>query len=292
MSTYVKGYHSFTGTLEAGSRWRIVLEQECRVLWQSKFFRMLVYLALLQPAIRVPQVVVSEMIRATPDSLLAQLLANVKTGYMSGLFMLEYVQIQTLFVYIVILFAGSGALCNDKRNNLLVVYYSTPLTWGEYLCGKVSALLLIGNALVALPGVVLIVLHILMAPGKTPPELLFWWFGGTITMSLMIVVPMALFVLAASAWINSQGYAAVTVVALNSAISSVGGMLAYLAADEQYLALSFQLAISNLGAFMMGTREQFFSVSYLWPLAYCATVCVVLGGVLALQVRRLGSVRA
>ena len=67
-------------------------------------------------------------------------------------------------VFITIIDAGSGLICNDFRNNLMEVYFSKPLNWRDYVMGKVMTLVTIGMALSAIPTLFMALLHVLFVP--------------------------------------------------------------------------------------------------------------------------------
>lgn len=274
--------------LRSRNRWWIVVEQECRVLWRSQFFRVLLGLALLQPILRIPHLFLIEAVRRNPDGFVAQFLANVRTGSVDGWFMLDYLQVQLPFLYLLILFAGSGAVSNDYRNNLMPVYFSTPLSWREYLVGKISAMLLIGNLVVGVPGVALLFLHAFMAPSVTPASTLAWWMLGLGCMSILMVLPVTLVVLAASAWTRSQGLAAASVVGLNVMLYGIGKIVSSLAEEQGYMAISFQLTMNHIGELFFVSYRQIATVTWQLSMAYFGVVCAGATFLLLLRVRMLG----
>ena len=46
----------------------------------------------------------------------------------------------TFFVALVAIFAGSGLIATDLKNNALSLYLSKPLSWMDYLIGKFAAI--------------------------------------------------------------------------------------------------------------------------------------------------------
>src|SRR5688572_33196804 len=48
----------------------------------------------------------------------------------------EYLDQQSIFVFFVTIYVGSGLIANDRRANALQIYLSKPLTHVEYIAGK------------------------------------------------------------------------------------------------------------------------------------------------------------
>jgi hypothetical protein len=114
-----------------------------------------------------------------------------------------------------------------------------------------------------------------------------WWWPGALTVfSLLIVVPCALSILACSSLLRSQGFAAITVFMTIITVSALGGLLANLLRDRDYILLSFPATIYRLGTELFDVPKVRFETGWEISLAYVVGVSVLSFVVVALKVRR------
>ena len=72
----------------------------------------------------------------------------------------DFLSQQSLFVFLITVYVGSGLIANDRRANALQLYLSKPLTRAEYILGKMTVLATLLLAVTWLPAVLLLVLQI------------------------------------------------------------------------------------------------------------------------------------
>jgi len=70
---------------------------------------------------------------------------------------------QGIFVFFMTIWAGAGLIANDRRANALQIYLSKPLLRTEYIVGKWSVLLAFLLTVTMVPGLLLILLHVMFA---------------------------------------------------------------------------------------------------------------------------------
>src|SRR5436305_11583523 len=70
---------------------------------------------------------------------------------------------QDLFVFLVTVTLGAVSIAEDRRANALQIYLSKPLTRLEYICGKLSVLVVFLLLITWLPAVLLLVVEVLFA---------------------------------------------------------------------------------------------------------------------------------
>lgn len=75
----------------------------------------------------------------------------------------EFLDQQSIFVFFVTIYVGSGLIANDRRANALQIYLSKPLTRLEYVAGKLVTLLVFLIAVTWLPAMLLLLLQTLFA---------------------------------------------------------------------------------------------------------------------------------
>lgn len=286
MPVYEQTYRNYEGGLRHQFRWWIVVEQEFRVLSRSRIFKFLVLLAGLHVIFRVLQVVGYDVIVQDPNHPMAPLLKQVEVIVVNARMFFEFVRLQTPLMFITLLYAGSGMICNDIRNNLMEIYFSKPLRWYDYVLGKVLALILLGLSLTALPVILVLVQHNLLLPGaQTLSDSLFWG-GAAMGYSLAVVIPTALCILACSAVMPGQNYAAITVFMLLIANSTMAGLLAGALRDRDYLVLSFPLALDRLGQELFQETRLLFELRWEWPLLYVGATCLLALAIIMWRARR------
>lgn len=286
MPVYTRSYRHYEGEFRRHARWLLVVEQELRILVKSKIFAFLCFGAFLQPLLRLFQIVAYDIIMQDPNHILAAPLQQVQVIVVNEETFFDFLRIQTPLVLLVTLYAGSGMICNDFRNNLMEVYFSKPITWRDYALGKVLSLVLIGLAYTALPGVILVVLHNLLAPGWATLGATIWWPLEILVFSLVIVLPSAFGVLACSALLQSQNYAAIAVFMVAVANGVLGGLLAAFLRDPNYLVVSFPMAVNRVGQTIFHQKELFFHLHWGWSAIYITVVCLACLYVIFRRVRR------
>jgi len=286
MPVYTRTYRHYEGKFQRHARWLLIIEQELRILVKSKIFLVLCFGAFMHFLLRLGQIVSYDIIMQDPNHPLAAPLQQVQFLVVREQSFFDFLRIQTPLVLLVCLYAGSGMICNDFRNNLMEVYFSKPITWRDYALGKVLSLTLIGLAFTAVPGVFLVILHNLLAPGWDTLSTTVWWPFEIFVFSLIIVLPAALGVLACSALLQSQNYAAIAVFMIAVANGALGGLLAAFLRDRNYLIVSFPMAVNRVGQAIFHQQELFFSMHWGWPLGYVLSVCLICLYIVFRRVRR------
>lgn len=286
MPVYRRTYRNFEGSYRRSFRWALVFAQEWRLLLKFKIFIVLMLVAQLHTLLRLLQIVAYDVIMQDPNNVLTPILSQVQIIVVNQRAFYDFVQLQAPMVLLMTLYAGAGMICNDARNNLLDVYFSKPISWRDYVIGKVLALVSLGMSITALPAIVLVLMHNILRPSW---ELLYesWWWPGALTLfSLIIVLPCALTVLACSAVLRSQGFAAITVFMTIIVVSAMGGLLANLLRDRDYVLISFPATVYRLGTELFDVPKLRFDVPWETSAIYVAVVCIVALLVIARVIRR------
>ncbi len=286
MPVFEQSYRHYEGGLRHKFRWWIVVEQEFRVLAKSRVFKGLVLLAGLHYIVRVLQVVGYDVIVQDPNHPMAALLSQVEGLVVNARTFFDFVRLQSPLMFITLLYAGSGMICNDFRNNLMEIFFSKPLRWYDYVFGKALALILLGLALTALPALLLLLQHALLLPRAEVLQNAVAWGGASFAFSLVVVLPTALGILACSALLPGQNYAAITVFMLIIANSAMSTLLAGALRDRNYFILSLPMAVNRAGQYFFGDNRLLFDLNWLYSLAYVLIVCAASMLVIMHRVRR------
>jgi ABC-2 type transport system permease protein len=75
----------------------------------------------------------------------------------------DYLDTQSVFIFFIVIYVGSGLIANDRRANALQIYLSKPLTRVEYVAGKLITLLIFLLFVTWVPAVLLLLLQVLFA---------------------------------------------------------------------------------------------------------------------------------
>jgi ABC-type transport system involved in multi-copper enzyme maturation permease subunit len=283
---YDQSYRVYEGELNPRFAWWVMVKQELRVLRKTRTFFWLVMLAALHAGLRLLHVVACDILASSPDSPIAKALRDLPALSVNEEMFLDFLLLQAPLVLLISIYAGSGMICNDFRNNLMEVYFSKPLSWFDYTLGKIMTLTLMGLALTALPGILLVVVHNLMAPGwETLRETL--WLPVYITaFSLLLVLPCALGVLASSSLFNSQRYAGIAVFMVLFCDISIGTSLAESLDDKNLLVIALPFAIDRVGSRLFHLEKAGFDLPWGWSVLLIAVVCLAALAIVCRKTRR------
>ncbi len=286
MPIYRQTYRHYSGRMRRRFRWLVVVEQEVRVLVKSKIFLALVLLALVHFMLRVFQVVAYDVVMQDPNNPLTPVLIHIQGIVVNGRMFFDFIRLQGPLVLLVTLYAGAGMICNDFRHNLMEVYFSKPIRWYDYALGKSLTLIFLGLALTALPALFLLVQHNLLLPSWPLFRETIGWAWASVAFSLLLVAPCALAILASSALMQSQNYAAVAIIMLLVANSIMGGLLATLLREQNYLIASLPFAVNRVGQQLFGDSRLYFDLHWGWALLYVAVVVLGSAWIVFRRVRR------
>lgn len=286
MPVSAQGYRSYTGGLRARGRWFVVLEQELRVLTKSRLFLVLILCAQIHVILRMLQVVTYDIVMQDPNNPLTPLLGNIAAIRVSARMFFDFVTIQSPITFLMIVYAGSGMICNDFRNNLTEVYFSKPLTWRDYLLGKLLTLVLIGLCATALPGVFLVALHNFLLARWDVLADSWWWIPALLAYSLAVVIPSAAAVLGASAAVQSERLAGIVMIMLPLASSGLGIILAELSLVRNYLILSLPFTVQRVGQAVFQERFPAFPLHWGYAIGLLAAISLIALWIAAHRVRR------
>lgn len=121
----------------------------------------------------------------------------------------EFLTQQSLFVFFITLYVGSGLIANDRRANALQIYLSKPLTRVEYVVGKLTTLLIFLTAVTWLPAILLLLLQMLFAGNLTFLTSNLFLFPAITLFSAVLVLTSAFAMLALSSLSKSRRFVAV-----------------------------------------------------------------------------------
>ena len=275
MPIYEHSYRTFDGEVVRRFRWWSIVKQEFRVLFSARPFLILLIIALILFLFRILQIVTYDTLYSDPNNMLAQFAREIELLDVGPRLWYDFLSFQASLVFIMCLYAGSGMICDDVRNNLLEVYFSKPLFWRDYVLGKIMTLVLLGFGLTFFPAVILVIQHNLLAPSMDTLRESWWFIPASLAYSLAICVPTALGVLASSALFMSQRFAGIAIFMILFANMTIGGLLEGLLHRDGVLIIAFPIAVNRIGEAVFDLDQSI--VDTPWPVAaiYVGTVSLI-----------------
>src|SRR5688500_17019369 len=156
MPIHDQGYRRYGGRREPhGRTWWVIAKAGLMERLRERKFLGLLLVAWLPFIVRAVQMYLAANI---PQ---AAMLAPTASTFR------EFIDQQSIFVFFITIYVGSGLIANDRRANALQIYLSKPLTRVEYVAGKLVTLVLLLSAVTLLPGILLLLLQILFAGNFT-----------------------------------------------------------------------------------------------------------------------------
>src|SRR4030095_5883837 len=126
----------------------------------------------------------------------------------------EFLNWQILCVILLSVFGGAGLVANDLRTGAILVYLSRPLTRRDYVLGKLGVLLLLSLAVPLLPGILLYLVALGIAPEQFAKWSLVWIAPAIAVHSLTISLVIGRLALGVSALSRSARVAGLAFVGL------------------------------------------------------------------------------
>ncbi len=195
----------------------------------------------------------------------------------------EYLNQQIIFTVLLSIFGGAGLIANDLRTGAILVYLSRPLTRRDYVLGKLGVLLALNLSVTLVPGLLLYLIGLGLAPEQFLKWDLFWIGPAVVLQSLLVALSVSLLVLAVSALSRSARVAGLAFAGLFIGLEIIRGVLVSIADRPEAHVLSLQNDLRVVGNLVFGIAERGFAV----PAAYAPLVlgAVALGCVAVLRAR-------
>lgn len=199
MPIYEQSYrrHEARGPLRPVRFWPITREA-LRLILARRAFLILLMMSWLPFAMRVIQIYVitrfPEVNRILPVD-----------GRLFG----DFLGWQALIAMFITIFAGAGLVANDLRTGAILVYLSRPLTRRDYVLGKLAVPLLLNLFITLVPGLVLYLLALGLAPDQFWKWSVAWVGPAVVADSLVISAVVSLIALAISSLSRSARVAGI-----------------------------------------------------------------------------------
>ena len=180
---------------------------------------------------------------------------------------------QALFTMFITIFGGAGLIANDLRTGAILVYLSRPLTRRDYVIGKLGVLLALNLAVTLLPGLMLYLVALSLAPDLFWKWSLAWIAPAVVAQSLAISIVMSLVALAVSSLSRSARVAGLGFFGLLVGLEVARGILYALYRRPETALLSLQADLRSLGVALFGLTERAVTLPWAYAVAVLAAVC-------------------
>ena len=227
--------------------------------------------------LRIFQVFVLDVLSKPGGGDLIPALSDVKVVETGAWVYFDFLRMQSPLIFLTLVYAGSGLICNDFRNNLMEVYFSKPINWRDYVAGKVMSLVAIGMTLTAAPALLLALLHVMFNPGAEAAIASLSYVMPIIVFSAILTGSVSLVILASSSLVESAKFAGAVIFLLTFVNIILGVAVSELMDQQNYLVIAFPFSLNNLGEalFHENRYENPVDVAWPWSAAYVAVVCFV-----------------
>jgi hypothetical protein len=288
MPVYDQSYRTYHGTLRHRGRWAVIVSQEIRVLLTRRMFIFLLLLGNFHLLARVLWIYVLDVVSKQPGGPFYDMFSQLQFENVGAWVYFDFLRFQSPLIFLTLIYAGSGLICNDFRNNLTDIYFSKPINWRDYVTGKVMALLSIGLSLTAAPALIMAGIHTLFDPTMAAVRDSLSNVLPILVFSVLMVGSFSLVILASSALTDNGKFAGVAVFLLTFVNAIAAGLIAELLRKVDYLAFAFPVSLNNLGEKLFDdTRfENPIDVDWYWSAGYIVAVCLIAIAIISRKARR------
>jgi ABC-2 type transport system permease protein len=197
----------------------------------------------------------------------------------------EFLAQQSVFTLFLTVFGGAGLIANDLRTGAILVYLSRPLTRRDYVVGKLGVLMALNLSVTLMPGLLLYLAAVSLAPEQFLKWELAWLGPAVIAQSLIISLATSLVALAVSSLSRSARVAGLAFFGLVFGLELVRGILRAVYDRPESLLISLQASMQAVGNAMFGIRDRAFEIPWAQPALVLALVCLGCLAILRSRVR-------
>jgi len=203
----------------------------------------------------------------------------------------QFLAVQTLFTLFISIFGGAGLIANDLRTGAILVYLSRPLTRRDYVLGKIGVLMALNLGVTLVPGILLYVVSVALAPEQFATWNLSWIGPAVLLHSLVLSLVVSLVALAASALSRNARVAGLTFFLLVFGLETVRRVLGWLYNRPESALLSIQASLESLGNALFGITDRALQLPWVYPALILFLVSLGCLAILRARVRAVEIVR-
>jgi ABC-type transport system involved in multi-copper enzyme maturation permease subunit len=197
----------------------------------------------------------------------------------------EFLNTQVWFAALLSIFGASGLVANDLRTGAILVYLSRPLTQRDYIAGKLLVPLALDLAVTLVPGLVLYLVGLALAPEQYLNWDLWWIAPAVVVHAVAMSLVVSLVVLAISSLSRSARVAGLGFVGIFLGLEMVRLILQNAFNRQEAVLLSLRANLQALGVALFGVVDRQLDIFWGWPLLVLAVVSIGCLAILRSRVR-------
>jgi len=197
----------------------------------------------------------------------------------------EFLNQQIGFTILLSIFGASGLVANDLRTGAILVYLSRPLTQRDYIAGKLLVPLALNLAVTLVPGLVLYLAGVALAPEQYLKWDLWWIAPAVVAHAVAVSLVVSLVVLAISSLSRSARVAGLGFVGLVFGLEMIRLVLQNGFNRKEAVLLSLQADLQALGVALFGVVDHQLDIFWGWPLLVLLVVSLGCLAILHARVR-------
>jgi ABC-2 type transport system permease protein len=250
MPIYDLGYRHWKGKpLSSDHRWWAITRAGVMMLARRRNFIILFLLSL------VPFIIRGGMLYGYFFS--EQLHFKIPFLKLDGNFYFDFLSWQLFWIFVMLMYAGSGLIANDLRSNALQIYFSKPIRRLDYLLGKLGILSSFILMVTLVPGLLLFLLHMLFAGDLQILQQYAWISGSIVVYSLILALVNGLLMLAFSSLSRNSRFAGLVFFAVYFFSESVYGLLRVISRDTNWAFCSLKNNYLRVGEAFFGLDSRY-----------------------------------
>ncbi len=202
MPIYDQAYKPWEGQLLPNPKaWWIIAKTGIRLMWQ-KWVIVLLVLSSFPFAVRGVQIYLMNRVGDTSkfgdfaDKL------EINPGFFEG-----FLKGQTFLFLLILAIIGAGLIANDRRFKALQIYFSKPLSFWDYLGGKMLVLAFYSALITAVPALLLFIIQLLLSGDPGFLSEYFWIPFSILAIWIIAVLVLGGLILALSASVSHSAAA-------------------------------------------------------------------------------------
>jgi ABC-2 type transport system permease protein len=176
----------------------------------------------------------------------------------------DFLNQQIGFAILLSIFGASGLVANDLRTGAILAYLSRPLTRRDYVLGKLLVPLLLNLAVTLVPGALLYVAGLSLAPELYLKWELAWIGPAIVVHGLAISLVVSLLTLAISSLSRSARVAGLGLFGMIAGLEMVRLILQQGFRQKYAMLLSVQTDLEALGVALFGLSNRQVTVAWGW----------------------------
>jgi hypothetical protein len=197
----------------------------------------------------------------------------------------DFLNQQIGFTILLSIFGASGLVANDLRTGAILVYLSRPLTQRDYIAGKLLVPLSLNLSVTLVPGLVLYLVGLALAPEQYLKWDLWWIAPAVVAHAAAVSLVVSLVILAISSLSGSARVAGLGFVGLVFGLEMVRLVLQNAFHRKEAVLLSLQADLQVLGVALFGVADRQLDIFWGWPLLVLGAVALGCLAILRSRVR-------